>query len=464
MDILTLVAESSCPTCRGALFLQRLDGGIFCHGCGALAPQPGDFAQKVVGAALALGRGLSAGATGATSVAGFQLRVRRGAAACPGCGAPWTAPCEHCAACGLPARARRVASAVVVGEAPPPGPPAAALTVEDLRCRQCGAGVPLEGMPTSVACAYCGAANHVPPSFYFRGHMPTERKLSLWPDAPLEQRSPELPTALLSAVPTSWPGWPCFPQPDGSAVLVAAPDHGAERGAVFCVGPSLTLRWARHGVTPRSFTGPGGVERSFVSGPGVLGWVTGNKLNILNTGTGEDLPAVAFPEAWRELFRHPSVLLAAGPMYVKAGGVWRWDGRAFAKTEAPSLQGAHHLQSGGGEIWVTRTNSRGVKLSRLAWDLTELGHATAAPMPDDAKWDLAFAGESACALVVGKGVSLSVGAAGKLSQVFRLPRGTAARLVAFGAEGFTFLSGGRLQRFALSGELVFDGATKRDAG
>ena len=460
--MLFVTAESSCKTCRSALFLQRLDGQVFCHPCGALTPLAPDFGAKALRAVLALGRGLTDGATNSTSVDGFQLRVRRAAAGCPSCGVAWRGPCEHCPSCGLDLRARRIDRATVLGEAPPPSPPPPGSTqqsVDALLCRQCGASVPLDHMPEAVTCAYCQTTNHVPRSFYYRGHMPTTRRLAVVPDEQLDAKPAGLPTALLATVPVDSPGWPFFPQPDGSAVLVVSADrNGFTDGGLFCVDASLSLRWARHKIDPKAFPGPD-AERSYLTGPGVVAWVEGAKLCMVDVFTGEALPAIPFPEKWRDLYRHPSVLLASGPVYVKAGTVWRWDGAAFVKADVPALQGAHFVQSAGNEIWLAKLNSKGVEVSRLGWDFSLLGRATAKPMPEGASWSLAFAGESACALVVGRGVSLATGGTGKLTEVFKLPGGGKAKLFAFGAEGFTFLrNGGGVQRFDLGGNIVFDSA------
>ena len=458
--MLFVTAETSCRTCRSALFLQRLDGEVFCHPCGALTPLSAGFGDKTIRAALALGRGLADGSTGTTIVDGVRLHVRRARAACPACGGAWSGPCDHCPACGLAARPRRVGRATVIGEAAPPSPPspgANGQSVDALSCRQCGASLPLDGMPDSVTCTYCATTNHVPKSFYYRGHMPTARKLAIEPDEALGATPAGLPTKLLATVPVDWPGWPFFPQPDGSAVLACYPGFDGE-GALCCVDASLSLRWARHNLQPKQF--PGTIESAwYLTGPGVVGWADGEKLCLVNVFTGEDLPAIPFPEAWRELYRHPSVLLATGPVYVKAGTVRRWDGARFVKADIPALQGAHFLQSAGNEVWMAKLNSRGVEATRLSWNFEELGRATAKAMPEGAKWSLAFAGESACALVVGRSVSLSTSAAGKLTQAFKLPKGGHFRLMAFGAEGFTLLRmGGGVQRFDLDGHLTFDGA------
>jgi len=290
--------------------------------------------------------------------------------------------------------------------------------------------------------------------------MATARKLALEPDEQLATKPATIPTALLAKLSIGDPAWPALPQPDGSAVLMVSPDRNGftDEGVLFCIDASLALRWARHALKPKSFTGPAGVVASYIGGPGVIAWVDGTRLHLLNVFTGEDLPAIPFPEAWRALFQHPSVLLPGSPVYVKAGTVWRWDGHAFVKADVPALRGAHAIQAAGNEIWVSRINARGVEVSRLSLDFAPIGRATAPAMPVDARWALAFAGESACALVVGRGVSMATAMAGKLTEVFRLPSGK-AQLVAFGAEGFTFVKpGGGVQRFDLAGALVLDGA------
>ncbi|MCC6647340.1 MAG: hypothetical protein IT374_17425 [Polyangiaceae bacterium] len=460
--MLFVTAESSCERCRSALFLQRLDGHVFCHPCGALTPLAPEFGDRALRAVLALGRGLTDGGTSTTSVDGVRLLVRRAGPACPSCGVAWRGPCEHCPACGLAVRARRIAGATVLGEAPPPSPPtpgASQQSIDALLCRTCGASVPLDHMPDSVACAYCGTTNHVPRSFYYRGHMATARKLAIEPDEALETSPRGLPSKLLGTVPVE-PDWPFFPQPDGGGVLaISAERNDFTDGGLFSVDGALGLRWARQRIDPRGFPGPTGAEVSYLTGPGVIAWVAGVKLCMVDVFTGEDLPSIPFPDRWRELYRHPSVLLASGPVFVKAGAPWRWDGAAFVKADLPALQGAHFLQSAGNEVWVARLNSKGTELARLSWDFSLLGRATAKPVQEGASWSMAFAGESACALVVGRSVSLSTGATGKLTEVFKLPKTGRSRLMSFGAEGFTFLRDrGGVQRFDHAGHIVLDAA------
>lgn len=448
--MLFITAETSCKTCRGVIFVQRLDGDIFCNGCGELTPLAPGFGKTLVEAALALGRGLADGGSTSTAVAGLQLLVRRAAPACPSCSAPPRAISEFCASCGLPNLPRRLGGATVIGEAPPPQPPRAktgSTGIDSFQCRQCGSPISLEGMPSTTQCPFCKTANHIPRGFYYRGHMPTARKIALEPEQQLAEQPRAIPKELLAAVPLDRVSWQTFPQPRGEAILTTY-------DAIFRIDSSLALVWARTGIKPQAFPGPTLEDRWFIAGPNVIAWCEGKQLKRINVSTGEELPLMPFPEAWSHVFRNPSILLGNDtPIYAKGGVVWRWQNNEFVRApELKHLAKVFSMTASGDEISTAVTDGK-VELVRYAADLTPLGRIEAPALPGSAKWAYAFDGES-CAMMVGKGVSLAP-PGGAMKELFRLSK-SKARLIAFGREeGFTLLSpGGGIERYDIAGKLT----------
>lgn len=174
----------------------------------------------------------------------------------------------------------------------------------------------------------------------------------------------------------------------------------------------------------------------------------------------------ATAEGLRELFAYPSVLLTPSPLIVKGGNVQRWNGHTFEPHAQDALRGVHAVSAGGREVWGVQMNERGVSAVRLASDLSVLGRATAKALQPGAQCALAFAGDTSCCWVAGRSVATSTGTPGKLSEVFKLPKGRKLALLGFGAEGFTFLgeTGGGVVRFDLEGTVVFDSSPRPARG
>jgi hypothetical protein len=443
--MLFVAAETSCPTCRSVLFVQRLDGDAFCQACGHERALPPRFGAHAVAAVVAAGRGMTEGEATVLSVDGVTLRVRRGRPACPSCGAAHGGG-DFCTACGYPLAPRRVGGATIRGEAKPAhAPTSGERGVDAFGCRQCGAPMSLSGMPQTVECEFCHTINHVPRAFYYRGHVATERRLVIEPDEALAERSATMPVELLARVSVARPAWPFFHQPDGSAVLVTD-------DVIFAVDPALNLKWARHAVNAREFPGPDLNPRRFLTGPGVLSWAEGKELRSLDVTTGNERAPIPFPEIWRELFRHPSVLFADGGVYVKGKTAFRWSGDRFVQDASfKAFGGADHVRCAGDEIWIARAEPKGVVMTRHGPDLTPRSRARAPAIPESAHWSFAFWGD-VCALTVGGGVSVGRGEDAKPKELFRLGK-SRPKLMQMGELGLAFLHpGGKVETFDLEGK------------
>ncbi len=444
--MLFVVAETSCPTCRSVLFVQRLEGDVFCHGCGRVTALSPRFGTQVVRAALAAGRGMAEGESTALHVEGISLRLRRSRPACPSCNAAHGGG-DFCTGCGYPLAPRHVDGATILGEAPPARPPTpgAKTGIDAFGCRQCGAPMSLLGMPQTIECEFCHTTNHVPQAFYYRGHVATERRLAIEPDEKLAERSAAMPVELFAQVPVERAAWPFFHQPDGSAVLVTG-------DTIFAIDPALNLKWARRGVKAREFPGPDMNSRYFLTGPGVIAWVEGKQLRLLDVATGAELPAIPFPEIWRELFRRPSVLFPTGSVYVKGKTAFRWNGEKFVQDASfTAFGGDDHVRCAGQEIWVGRAEPKGVTLTRHAADFSVLSRAMGPALPESAHWSFAFWGDVS-ALTIGGGVSVGRGNDAKVKEVCRTGK-SRPKLAQMGELGLTFLhQGGRVERFDLTGK------------